>query len=296
MQNMLKAGILPLSKRESGKRRRRELLRLVRQALAGDSFELYYQPVYDCERRQFRSAEGLIRLRDENGGLVSPGEFIPLAEGAGLMGEISRQVLEKAVSFLERYPAGFLEQLSINLSAGELEDGKFLDWTWKLLEHHRVLARRLRIELTERVRPASPGKLQEAMERLTDAGTGFYLDDFGVGYSNLERMLSLPFEAVKLDASLTAGLRQDERKYRSIRHMVSMLHEAGFLVVAEGIETGEEAGKAKELFVDRIQGFYYARPMPESRFLEFMKTEETKEEACDEADGKRKKADEESGG
>ena len=87
MQNMLKAGILPLSKRESGKRRRRELLRLVRQALAGDSFELYYQPVYDCERRQFRSAEGLIRLRDENGGLVSPGEFIPLAEGAGLMGE-----------------------------------------------------------------------------------------------------------------------------------------------------------------------------------------------------------------
>lgn len=298
MQNLLKTGISGISgllAQNPGKKRRRELLRLVRRALSGDSFELYYQPVYDCKRREFRSAEGLIRLRDENGGLVSPGEFIPLAEGAGLMGEISRQVLEKAVLFLERHPAGLLEQLSVNLSAGELEDGRFLDWAWKLLEHHRVLAKRLRIELTERVRPASPGKLQEAMEWLADAGIGFYLDDFGVGYSNLERMLSLPFEAVKLDASLTAGIRQDERKYRSIRHMVGMLHEAGFLVVAEGIENGEEAGKAKELFVDRIQGFYYARPMPENRFLEFMKAEETKEEACDETDGKRKKADEASG-
>lgn len=108
------------------------------------------------------------------------------------------------------------------------------------------------------------------MKHLCAQGIQFYLDDFGVGYSNLAGMMSLPFETVKLDRSIMRGIEKGGKEYRTVDLLVQMLHNAGFIVVAEGLETKEQVECAKKLLVDRIQGFYYAKPMDEEALLTFL--------------------------
>ena len=106
------------------------------------------------------------------------------------------------------------------------------------------------------------------MNTLMNAGLNFYLDDFGMGYSNFSRVFDLPFEVVKLDRSLIMKFDGDDKSYQIVNSLVEMLHNAGFIVVAEGIERESQVARAKEVGIDRIQGFYYAKPMNEKAFME----------------------------
>ena len=116
-----------------------------------------------------------------------------------------------------------------------------------------------------------PERVREVMKLLSEKGVKFYLDDFGIGYSNLSMVMELPFETVKLDSSLVLKMTNGEREYHTIRLLVEMLHNSGFHVVAEGIEHVEEMQAARRLQIDRIQGFYYAKPMPSGEIVRFMK-------------------------
>jgi len=109
------------------------------------------------------------------------------------------------------------------------------------------------------------------MKTLRKEGIGFYLDDFGIGYSNLAMMLEMPFETVKLDASLLVNLTRGERKCHTVKLLVELLHNSGLAVIAEGIEKEQENQIAKDLTIDMIQGFYHARPMPGYEYIEFLK-------------------------
>ena len=129
---------------------------------------------------------------------------------------------------------------------------------------------KLRFEITERTVSEKPEQVSAMMAQLATEGIRFYLDDFGVGYSNLASTISLPFETIKLDASLLTDIDKDEKLYDTVRLLVQMMHNAGFIVVAEGIERVAQLDCVKTFGVDRVQGYYYAKPMPKKDLVTFL--------------------------
>jgi len=250
--------------------RRLYVLEQIRRALEEESFEVYFQPVFSCHEGRFTTAESLLRLFDENGVLISPGEFIPLAEKNGLIDEISWLVLKKVCRFIGNHPELPLDSISINMSIQQLSDRSFMRRVHSCQAQYGVPAGKLRIEITDRTVTENPAMVRAVMSQMTGEGIRFYLDDFGVGYSNLASMISLPFETVKLDSSLLSDIENNEKLAGTVELLVNMLHNAGFIVVAEGIERLAQLECVKALGVDRIQGYYYARPMPPKELETFL--------------------------
>ena len=250
--------------------RRIYVLEQIRRALDTESFQIYFQPIYHCRKQKFTSAETLLRLFDENGTPISPAEFIPLAEQNGLIDEISWQLLEKVCTFLSQHPDIPLRTISINMAMQQITDRTFWNRIHGAQEAYGFPLEKLRIEITERTISKNPALVQRIMEYLTEKGLRFYLDDFGIGYSNLSNMMNLPFETIKLDASLLADIAENNTHYRTMELLIQMLHHAGFLVVAEGLETIQQVEKAHRLDVDCIQGYYYAKPMPADELIPFL--------------------------
>lgn len=241
----------------------------VRYAVEHKTFQIYYQPIYDCAEGRFTSAESLIRLFDRNQAFISPGEFIPMAEENGLIDAISWIVLEKVCRFLGEHPNLPLKTVSVNMTGQQILDPTFLGRIESNLEKYHLDGSRLRIEITERTVTEDFAEVRKVMEKLSEKGIHFYLDDFGTGYSNLSSMLSLPFEVIKFDQSLIQIMNDTEKGQKTISLLADIMHENDYCVVAEGIETAVQVESARENSLDRIQGFYYARPMGEEALVRF---------------------------
>ena len=250
--------------------RKNHVLEMVRRALAQESFQVYYQPIYHCQDRDFASAESLLRLFDDDGTPVPPGEFIPLAEENGLIDDISWLVLKKVCQFWQRHPDLPLGTVSINMPMQQLTDPTLVQRLSACRREYGVPPEKLRIEITERMIAQEPHRVRAVMTQLNSRQIQFYLDDFGMGYSNFAGVMSLPFETVKLDASLLRGIDTDPQSFRTVQLLVQMLKNTGFCVVAEGIETEAQVRCVQMLNIDRIQGYYYARPMPEEDLTDFL--------------------------
>ena len=250
--------------------RRKYVLEQIRRGLEEESFEVYYQPVFSVKEGRFTTAESLLRLFDENGVLIPPGEFIPLAEKNGLIDEISWLVLKKVCQFIGEHPDLPLDSVSINMSIQQLTDRNFSRRVHSCQAQYGVPSGKLRFEITERTVSEKPALVNAVMAQLAAEGICFYLDDFGVGYSNLASMINLPFETVKLDASLLQNIDENDKMVDTVRLLVQMLHNAGFIVVAEGIERIAQLNCVKALGVDLVQGYYYARPMPQNELETFL--------------------------
>lgn len=250
--------------------REKYVLEQVRRAIEKESFEVYYQPIYDCKAETFVTAESLLRMFDENGNFISPGEFIPLAEENGLLDDISWIVLKKVCQFIGEHPQLPLKSISINMSMQQLTDKSFFNRIYDSQALYGVSLEQLKIEITERTVSEDLKGTQSIINQLYNKGVGFYMDDFGVGYSNFAGMMQMPFETIKLDMSLIKGIHSSGG-YDMVWHLVQMMHNAGFLVVAEGVEDEDEVMKVKELEIDRIQGYYYARPMTGDALTEFLR-------------------------
>lgn len=244
--------------------RREYLIQTLQAAIAGNRFEVWYQPVYDCASGRFRSAEALLRLRDEQGSFIPPDEFIPLAEETGRIDALCWIVLEDVCRMLGSGEVPGLEVVSINLSMQQFLHRDLGDRIEDALRRHGVAPERLKLEITERVLLDDADCVQRTMEALRSRKLGFYLDDFGTGYSNFSTALDLPFEAIKLDRSLTAGLCDDPKAQLMAETLIPFFHKLGAQVVAEGIENRCQAAMAVHYNADRLQGFCFARPMPGS--------------------------------
>ncbi|MCQ4636324.1 GGDEF domain-containing phosphodiesterase [Anaerovorax odorimutans] len=252
--------------------RKKILTELLKLSIKKDRFQIWYQPVIDCTSGKYLYAEALLRLSDCSGVPVSPNEFIPLAEETGLIDEMSWIVLEKVCRLLGETPSLDVNSISINLSMQQFLDPHIAQRIADCLKRHHVPPEKLKIEITERVIAYDLPYISSVMARIREAGIGFYLDDFGVGYSNFSSIMRLPFECVKLDRSLFSELLVSEKDRTIVQTMIELAHSVGFQVVSEGIETQEQAELLSRLGTDRIQGYYFARPMPEKEFLAF-KTE-----------------------
>ena len=247
--------------------RRKYLIGRMKQAIREGGFEMYYQPIYSWKEKKFLSMEALVRLRDQDGTLISPAEFIPVAEEVGLIDRIGWIVLDKVCAFMAEHPALEMQTASVNMSMQQFMSKDFTERVEACLKRYALSPERIRIEITERMISENPLKTRETLRQLTEKGIHFYLDDFGMGYSNFAGVLSLPIETIKLDLTLVHGAFESDRKMVVLESIVDMLRKAGYSIVAEGIETEEQANTLRILGTDRLQGYYYYKPMPESEIV-----------------------------
>ena len=234
-------------------------------------FQVWYQPVRCLEDGRYCSMEALIRLKEEDGTLISPGEFIPLAEETGVITSVTWFVLEEACRLLSSCEEVAEVNVSVNLPMLQLLEPGFVTRLNSIVDRFSIGHERICLEFTEREILETFERVRAIMGELTASGYRFFLDDFGTGYSNYSCMLRLPFHTVKLDASLLR-ISQEKGNRELLPALTKLLHDLGVQVVAEGVETQSEVDHLTACGVDRIQGFFYARPMEEEKVVDFYRS------------------------
>ena len=249
-------------------RRMAERLKLeddLRHALERDELELYYQPLVDLDERRIVAVEGLVRWRHPRQGVVLPGEFMTVAEESGLIVPLGRWVLLEACRQLARWtadPAIDLPCLTVNLSGRQLAEASLPDELAGILRQTGVPPERLGLELTESVLMQETSSPTAVLQDLKGLGVRLMLDDFGTGHSSLNHVKRFPIEAIKVDREFVNGVAEDEGDRHILRAIVSMASAMDVAVIAEGVETREQARWLRHLGIKLVQGYAFGRPAP----------------------------------
>jgi diguanylate cyclase len=242
-------------------------------AVALNQFELYYQPKVDTQTGEVRSAEALIRWIHPMRGIVSPAEFIPLAEECGLIGEIGGWVIREAcrqtrVWQIDGVPA---LRVSVNLSASQFRDSGLLDLIRSALDDAGLEPRYLEVELTESAVMSDPEKSIDILEHLSAMGVLVSVDDFGTGYSSMSYLRRFPIDKLKIDRVFIDEIVSRPEDASIVRAIVSLAHSLRLKVVAEGVETPAQLDFLKTAGCDEYQGYHFSRPLPAADFERLMR-------------------------
>ncbi len=244
-------------------RRRRTLEEELRRAIPAGEIEPWFQPVVDAKDGQIVGVEVLARWRHPEQGLLLPGAFVPMAEELGLIGRIDEAVFEagcqRAAPWVE---AGLIEGVAFNVSPRDLLDPAFSRKLIGRLAQTALPATALTVEITETFLLQDLALSRRHIERLNSKGVRIALDDFGTGYSNLRALMHLPIQTVKLDRSLICDVAKDGRVAKLVASMLHAAHALGVRIVAEGVEEEAQAIILRASGCDRMQGYWFARPMP----------------------------------
>ena len=235
----------------------------LRRALdADDELFLNYQPKYTLDGERIEGVEALLRWKHPLLGMIPPGEFIPAAEGTGIILRLTERVLSLALPQMRRWlDAGHVVPVAVNLSTRCLLDAGLPDLVRRLLAEHGVPAEILRLEVTESAVMGDAARCMEVLQRLHDLGVRLSIDDFGTGYSSMAHLRRLPVDELKIDRSFVLGMTTTQQDAVLVRTAIDLGHNLGLTVVAEGVEGAEHVAALRELGCDIAQGFHYARPM-----------------------------------
>ena len=245
---------------------------LIDEALAHDRVDVYYQPFYNVKEGRFNVAEALVRIRRENGEIVPPGEFVPVAEENGQIIPLGIRVFEKVCRFLAEGSAQKygLEQVEVNVSAAQFDYENPASFIFDYIEDYKIDPGWINLEITETAAAKNREIMIRNMNRLIEKGITFSLDDFGTGRSNIDYFVNMPIGIIKFDYSFTKGFFENEKTRHVLTGMVDILHKLEMGVVVEGIETEEQVEVMKNMGVEFIQGYYFSRPIPENDFVAFL--------------------------
>jgi diguanylate cyclase (GGDEF)-like protein len=248
-------------KMEANAQARRNLEFDLRKALDDDAFELYFQPLFNLKTRRIEACEALLRWPHPERGMVSPAEFIPVAEEMGLIVEIGNQVLRKACLECRRWPGD--TAVGVNLSSIQFDRSDVPALVRETLAATNLPAHRLEIEITETTLLQDTNRTRADLRRLAELGVKISLDDFGTAYSSLSYLHRFPLHKVKIDQLFLRDLGDDERRVTLLRGITRLSAQLGLRVVVEGVETPEQLELlAAEDSIDEVQGYLLARPMP----------------------------------
>jgi diguanylate cyclase (GGDEF)-like protein len=244
-------------------RRRLKLVTDLRGAIDQNALTLVYQPKVAMESRSVRSLEALVRWTHPQLGVVSPCEFVPLAERTGGSRRLTSWVLGEAIRQMGEWRrAGLDVELAVNLSASDILDTGLGDEILQTLRTHRVESTALLLEITESAVMRDPQLAARNMQLLRLAGVRFAIDDFGTGHSSLSQLSLLPVDELKIDRSFVMGARAGSDAVTIITSTIELAHSMGLRVVAEGVEEPEAWNLLRRLGCDYAQGYLISRPMP----------------------------------
>ncbi len=233
-------------------------------AVGASEFVLHYQPIWRLDDGAMIAVEALVRWQHPIRGLLTPGEFIEVAEQHGLIGAIDGLVIDAAcrqlAAWSERDPRLRDLTVAVNVSGRELQDEALAGRVRSALERHRLAASRLCLEVTESALITRLGAARDTLACLANLGVAIALDDFGTGYSTLAHIQQLPADVVKLDRTFVAQLDQAERSRKLLGGVIAMAHALGMTVIAEGVERGQQMEVLLELECDAVQGYLCAAP------------------------------------
>jgi diguanylate cyclase (GGDEF)-like protein len=238
----------------------------LRHAIEHDELDLHYQPIVALPGGDIIAFEALLRWNHPGRGLLTPGQFLPVAEDAGLMPRIDSWVLHTVCRQLARWRRAHAvaenRWVSLNISDGYFWSGGLAQEILTCLRTNNVPPQCLALEITERVIMRSVASARAMLERLHDNGVQLHVDDFGTGYSSLGALHQLPIDVLKIDRSFVANLATSDKSRRLVRSIIVMGANLGIDVIAEGIETGEQSVQLHELGCRYGQGYWFAQPLP----------------------------------
>jgi EAL domain-containing protein (putative c-di-GMP-specific phosphodiesterase class I) len=250
----------------------------IRHALDQGQFELHYQPKIEVDTGKIIGAEALIRWNHPERGIISPMEFIPLAEETGLILPIGEWVLQEAVAQGKAWQIAGLPPLyiSVNVSARQFRQANFAGKVAQVLLDSGYDPHHLDLELTETTLMTHADENIATLNKLNAMGVRIAIDDFGTGYSSLSYLKRLPVDVVKIDKSFVSGVTDSRDDAAIVEAIIAMARSLRLTVVAEGVETIEQLKFLQMNDCDEIQGFYFSRPLPVEQFEKLLIDTETK--------------------
>lgn len=240
-------------------------------AIREHHIEMYYQPIYDVHTGLFHSAEALARIIDPEYGFISPAEFIPAAEAEGFIIPIGDAVLDLVFRFISEHDmdALGLQYIEINLSVAQCMESSLPDKILALQQKYGVDPSRVNLEITETTFENISEVMLKNVSKLTAMGYSFSLDDYGIGYSNIQRINHIPLRFIKIDKSMLDEVYSEHGRI-ILEYTVRMMQSIGKILVVEGAETDEVVRILEDMHCDYIQGFHFSRPLPEEAFIRFI--------------------------
>ncbi|HKQ29914.1 MAG TPA: EAL domain-containing protein [Burkholderiales bacterium] len=246
----------------------------MRRALERDEFFLEYQPIVALRDKAVVALEALVRWRHPQRGLISPAEFIPLSEETGLILNLGERVLQSAINECVRLTrAGFTGlRVAVNLSAHQLQQQELIRSIQRMLTAVGARGDQLQIEITESVLMSNVDNTATTLNALSDMGIEISLDDFGTGYSSLSYLKRFPIDVLKIDRSFVRDIPTDPDDSAIASAIISMAHNLGIQVVAEGVENEEQLQFLHDHDCDTVQGYYLSRPKPAEEVARYLNT------------------------
>ncbi|MGB1255161.1 MAG: EAL domain-containing protein [Thiolinea sp.] len=242
-------------------KRQQKLERLLNHAVDGTGLEIFFQPINQAETQKILGFEALLRLRDEQETIISPEEFIPVAERLGLINDIGKWVLREAVLTAKEWSQDTF--ISVNLSAIQFEQGDLPGFIQDLLIEQNFPANRLEVEVTESLLVRDDGSTQKQLAAIKEMGVSIAMDDFGTGYSSLGYLWKYEFDKLKIDRSFLLGYDKDPKKLEKvIGSVINLGHCINMRVTIEGVESDKHINILKGMGCDQLQGYYFGKPMP----------------------------------
>jgi diguanylate cyclase (GGDEF)-like protein/PAS domain S-box-containing protein len=233
----------------------------IRDAVLHDRFELHYQPIFEISHRRLIGFEALLRLPAEDGTLIPPLEFIPVAEDLRLIDRIGAWVLREACRTAAIWPEGLT--VAVNLSPAQFSAGSISDIVAAALKDSGLAAHRLELEITETMLLGNSEAIMAELLTLKAMGVAIVMDDFGTGYSSLSYLWRFPFDKIKIDRCFMQGFDGSGRDVRSVvKTIIALGRELNMRVTVEGVETATQAAFLENIAGDQAQGFFFGRPMP----------------------------------
>ena len=250
-----------------------EMLTHLRQALARNEFELFYQPIIDIDSNEIVSLEALLRWRHPEKGEIPPFEFIPLAEESGLIIPIGDWVLDTGCMQLKEWlDKGYdIPQLSINLSVRQFYQRELINTIEGILKRTGLDGSLLELEITEGILMENTDELVATMYKIKEMGLRISVDDFGTGYSSLSYIKSFPIDTLKIDRSFIMDIPSDPGDAAIVKTVIALAHSLKMDVIAEGVENEEQLNFLRKEKCDKYQGFYYSKPCSASEIVALFK-------------------------
>jgi EAL domain-containing protein (putative c-di-GMP-specific phosphodiesterase class I) len=238
---------------------RRALELDLRQALNDGAFDLHYQPLVDVETGEVTCCEALLRWNHPKRGMISPAEFVPVAEEMGLIVPLGEWVLRKACTDAAAWPEDV--RLAVNLSPTQIAASELVSTLLSALAYSGLAPNRLEIEITEEVLMHNTKATLDTLHQVRELGVRISLDDFGTGFSSLSYLRSFPFDKIKIDRCFIGGLPDGDSR-AIVRAIVDLASSLNMVTTAEGVETEQQAAEVRALGCAEMQGFLISRPKP----------------------------------